>query len=164
MAVHFLSEKFHLVLTSYWWFITNLFFHPINMSSTWRHKLYWFWLIFWPPEPYLKIRFCLSISTILLLLSFGNQVRISHKPVSWSKKQGLHRSPVTRQFSLQNNIPILSYSFTRFQVFRNLIWHQSWIFPEGLKLWKMGPLIFKPRLGEKRQWFVPSDKFINHWD
>ena len=25
MAVHFLSEKFHLVMTSYWWVITYLF-------------------------------------------------------------------------------------------------------------------------------------------
>ena len=29
------------VLKSYY----LLFFHPINMSSTWRHKFYWFWLI-----------------------------------------------------------------------------------------------------------------------
>ena len=29
------------VLKSYYLFI----FHPINMSSTWRHKFYWFWLI-----------------------------------------------------------------------------------------------------------------------
>ena len=39
------SEKFHLVLTRYWCVITYLFFHPINMSSTWRHKFYWFSLI-----------------------------------------------------------------------------------------------------------------------
>ena len=45
MAVHFFSEKFHLVLMRYWRVITFLFFHPINMSSTWRHKFYWFWLI-----------------------------------------------------------------------------------------------------------------------
>ena len=29
------------VFMSYYLFI----FHPINMSSTWRHKFYWFWLI-----------------------------------------------------------------------------------------------------------------------
>ena len=29
------------VLKSYYVFI----FHPINVSSTWRHKFYWFWLI-----------------------------------------------------------------------------------------------------------------------
>ena len=40
-----LPEKFHLVLTRYWRVITFLFFHPVNMSSTWRHKFYWFWLI-----------------------------------------------------------------------------------------------------------------------
>ena len=45
MAVHFFSEKFHLVLTRYWRVITFLFFRPVNMSSTWRHKFYWFWLI-----------------------------------------------------------------------------------------------------------------------
>ena len=28
-----------------WWVITYLFFHPINISSTWRHKFYWLWLI-----------------------------------------------------------------------------------------------------------------------
>ena len=44
--IHFPSEKFHLVLTSCWWVITYLFFHPINMSSTWRHKFYWFWWFF----------------------------------------------------------------------------------------------------------------------
>ena len=37
--------KFHLVLTRYWRVIAILFFHPISMSSTWRHKFYWFWLI-----------------------------------------------------------------------------------------------------------------------
>ena len=37
--------KFHLVITSSWWVIICLFFHPINMSSTWRHKFYWFCLI-----------------------------------------------------------------------------------------------------------------------
>ena len=26
--------------------LTYLFFHPINMSSKWRHKFYWLWLIF----------------------------------------------------------------------------------------------------------------------
>ena len=31
--------KFHLVLTRYWWVITYSFLHPINMSSTWRHKI-----------------------------------------------------------------------------------------------------------------------------
>ena len=40
-----LSEKFHLVLTRYSSVITYLFLHPINMSSTWRHKFYWIWLI-----------------------------------------------------------------------------------------------------------------------
>ena len=45
MAIHFFSEKFHLVLTRNWRVITFLFFYPINMSSTWRHKFYWFWLI-----------------------------------------------------------------------------------------------------------------------
>ena len=29
------------ILMSYYLFI----FHPINMSSTWRHKFFWFWLI-----------------------------------------------------------------------------------------------------------------------
>ena len=37
MAVHFLSEKFHLVLTSYWRIITYLFFsshrHAHHMKS-----------------------------------------------------------------------------------------------------------------------------------
>ena len=43
-AVHFLSEKFRSVLTRYW-LAFYFFFYPINMSSTWRDKFYWFWLI-----------------------------------------------------------------------------------------------------------------------
>ena len=52
MTVHFLSEKSHLVLTTYWWVITYLFFHSISMSSTWRHRFVdfdWFRQLFWPP-------------------------------------------------------------------------------------------------------------------
>ena len=37
--------KVSLGSARYWRVITFLFFHPINMSSTWRHKFYWFWLI-----------------------------------------------------------------------------------------------------------------------
>ena len=37
-SVHFLSEKFNLVLKSYWRVITYLFFHPVNALSKWRHQ------------------------------------------------------------------------------------------------------------------------------
>ena len=40
MAVHFVSEKFHLVLTSYWWWaITYLFFLPSTTEGKTRHCL-----------------------------------------------------------------------------------------------------------------------------
>ena len=43
--MYFLPEEFWLILMSNWWVIVYSFLHPINMSSTLRHKFYWFWLI-----------------------------------------------------------------------------------------------------------------------
>ena len=71
-GVCFLPEKFHSVLMRYWWVITYLFFHPISMSSTWRHKIYWFWLIstafsgiFWSETTHVKTFIALELEEIL---------------------------------------------------------------------------------------------------
>ena len=43
-AMHFLSDRLELILTSRDWLVfVYQIFHPINISITWRHKFYWFW-------------------------------------------------------------------------------------------------------------------------
>ena len=67
-----LSEMFWLIRMSNWWIILCSFFHPINMSSTWRHKFYWLWLIwtafsgnFWSETTDLQTFITLELEEIL---------------------------------------------------------------------------------------------------
>ena len=40
--MYVLSKEIWLILMSNWWVVVYSFFHPIKMSSAWRHKFYWF--------------------------------------------------------------------------------------------------------------------------